>query len=65
MEDNRRNQNSRDQNVNKKQEAVHSYDMRYKETRRNVSRPRQDKLDDMSYNDFLRNSPDLYERGAE
>lgn len=65
MEDSRRNQNSRDSYPNKKQEFDLSQDMRYNETRRNVSRPRQDKLDDKSYNDFLRNSPDLYERGAE
>jgi hypothetical protein len=65
MEDSRRSQNSRDRNPNKKQDLDQSQDMRYKETRRNVSRPRQDRLDDMSYNDFLRNSPDLYERGAE
>ena len=64
MEDYRRNQNSRDRNQNKKQDSDQSLDLRYKETRRNVSRPRQDRLDE-SYNDFLRNSPDLYERGAE
>ena len=65
MDTPRSNQNSRDRSQNKKQDLNDSQDVRYKETRRNVSRPRQDRLDDMSYNDFLRNSPDLYERGAE
>lgn len=65
MDTPRGNQNSRDRNQNKKQDLTQSHEMRYKETRRNVSRPRQDRLDDVSYNDFLRNSPDLYERGAE
>ncbi|HKP32794.1 MAG TPA: hypothetical protein VJT83_08705 [Chitinophagaceae bacterium] len=65
MEDLRRTQNNRDRNQNKKNDLNQNQEMRYKETRRNVSRPRTDRFDEMSYNDFLRNSPDLYERGAE
>lgn len=65
MENSRINQDSRDRNQNKKQDFNQDHEIRYKETRRNVSRPRQDRLDDMNFIDFLRNSPDLYERGAE
>lgn len=65
MEDLRRNQNSRDRSPNKNRDLDQSQSMRYKETRQNVSRPRQTRLDDASYNEFLRTSPDLYERGAE
>jgi len=64
MQENR-NQNSRDRSQSDNQNISEKQHNNLKDSRRNVSRPRPDKLDDINSSDYLRESPDLYERGAE